>query len=140
MLVRDSSSVTHPGKASHENFRFGDNREIGKRWWFRSVHSSDAAALRGSPAVHSTIVTPRNYNSCEGSMEPTRLLSSVTAPAAPRLYASIARRSALAGAFAVAAITAACSSDSSTAPSNTPITGTYPMATARGIAVPHTFT
>ena len=66
-------------------------------------------------------------------MEPTRLLSSVTAPAAARRYSSIARRSALAGAFAVAAITAACSSDSSTGPSNTPVTGAYPMATARGL-------
>ena len=73
-------------------------------------------------------------------MESTRLLSSVTAPAAPRRHASIARRSALAAAFAVAAITAACSSDSSTGPSNTPITGAYAMSTARGIAVPHTFT
>jgi len=73
-------------------------------------------------------------------METTRLLSSVTTPADPRHYSSIARRSALAGAFAVAAITAACSSDSSTGPSNTPVAGAYPMATARGLAVPHTFT
>jgi len=139
MLVGDSTGPTHLGKASRRIFRRGDTGEIGKRWWFRSLHPSDAAALRGSPTLQSTIVKPRNYNSCEGPMEPTRLLSSVTAPA-PRRYSAIARRSALAAAFAVAAITAACSSDSSTGPSNTPVTGAYPMATARGLTVPHTFT
>lgn len=52
----------------------------------------------------------------------------------------MARRVALIGALAVAAISAACSSDSSTGPSKVEVTGAHPMATARGLAVPHTFT
>ena len=73
-------------------------------------------------------------------MQPTRLLSSAIASAAPRLHVRVARRTVVAATFAVAAIATACSSDSSTGPSTQPVTGAYPMSTARGIAVPHTFT
>jgi hypothetical protein len=41
--------------------------------------------------------------------------------------------------FAVAAFTTACSSDTSSGPT-TPPTGSFAMATAQGMAVPHTFT
>ena len=49
------------------------------------------------------------------------------------------RRLAVATSFAVTAITAACSSDSSTEPA-AQASGAYPMSTARGLTVPHTFT
>jgi hypothetical protein len=73
-------------------------------------------------------------------MQPTRLLSSVITPRAPRVGARVTRRVAVLSAFTLAAISAACSSDSSTGPSKTPVAGAYPMATARGMSVPHTFT
>ena len=73
-------------------------------------------------------------------MQPTRLLSPASASPAPGRTARVARRVAIVGALAVAAATAACSSDSSTGPSQTTVAGAYPMATAKGMAVPHTFT
>jgi hypothetical protein len=57
---------------------------------------------------------------------------------------SLARQLAAAGALAAATFVGACSSDSSTGPAKPvpakPVPGSYPMATARGMAVPHTFT
>ena len=73
-------------------------------------------------------------------MQPTILLSSATAVVAPRSNVRLARRVAIVSALAMAAVTAACSSDSSTGPSKTGVTGAYPMATAQGMKVPHTFT
>jgi len=75
-------------------------------------------------------------------MQPTRLLSAATAEAARYRTSRLARRTALAGAFAIVAITAACGgSDSAAGPSKPPqVTGAYPMATARGMSVPRTFT
>ena len=49
------------------------------------------------------------------------------------------RKLAAATTLAVAAFTAACSSDSSSGPVSTP-TGSLAMSTAQGISVPHTFT
>ena len=72
-------------------------------------------------------------------MQPTRLLSAATAEAA-RYRHSIARRAVLAAALALAALTAACGSDSATGPTKTQMAGTYPMATVRGLSVPRTFT
>ena len=51
----------------------------------------------------------------------------------------IIRRLAVATSLVVASYAAACSSDSSTGPAPQP-NGSYPMSTARGMAVPHTFT
>jgi hypothetical protein len=48
-------------------------------------------------------------------------------------------RLAAATSLVVAAITTACSGDSSTSPAPQP-TGAYPMSTARCMTVPHTFT
>ena len=73
-------------------------------------------------------------------MQPTSLLVPVTAPEASRLHVRPARRTALIGALAIAAVSAACSSESSTGPGKTQVTGAYPMATAQGMKVPHTFT
>jgi len=72
-------------------------------------------------------------------MQPTRYLPTVITPAPRPARVSVARRVAIIGAFAAAAITAACGSDS-TGPSKVEVTGARPMATARGLAVPHTFT
>jgi hypothetical protein len=54
----------------------------------------------------------------------------------------LVQRLAAASLLATTAIIAACSSgsDSSTGPSKPPTAGAYPMATARGMTVPHTFT
>lgn len=68
----------------------------------------------------------------------TRYLS----PAA-RVRSSLARGITIAAAVTATTLTAACSgdSDSSTAPTpGKPVPGAYPMATARGMTVPHTFT
>ena len=73
-------------------------------------------------------------------MQPTSLLVSATTRETPRLHGRLARRAALIGAFAVTAVAAACSSDSSTGPGKPQVTGAYPMATAQGMKVPHTFT
>ena len=64
----------------------------------------------------------------------TRYLS----PAA-RVRSGLARSITIAAGLAATTLVAACSSDSSTAP-NKPVPGAYPMATARGMTVPHTFT
>jgi len=72
-------------------------------------------------------------------MQPTRLLSVATARVARVRHARISRRVATASAFALVAIAAACSSDSSTGPTKT-VAGSYPMSTARGMPVPRTFT
>ena len=74
-------------------------------------------------------------------MQPTRLLS-IAAPKAASQYSSrLVRRVAIVSALATAAATAACSdSDSPTAPTSTQVAGAYPMATVRGMSVPHTFT
>jgi hypothetical protein len=72
-------------------------------------------------------------------MQPTRYLPTAITPAPRRPHVTLARRVAMVGAFAAAAITAACGSDS-TGPSKVEVTGARPMATARGLAVPHTFT
>jgi hypothetical protein len=61
---------------------------------------------------------------------------------------SVSRRSssrtlhhlALAGALVSTFAVTACSGDSSTSPSTPQVPGAYPMATARGMPVPHTFT
>jgi hypothetical protein len=42
--------------------------------------------------------------------------------------------------MSMAVITAACGSDSATGPSKVQVAGAYPMSTARGLPVPHTFT
>lgn len=52
---------------------------------------------------------------------------------------SILRQIATVTALAAAAFTVACSSDSSSGPA-APATGSFAMATAQGMAVPHTFT
>ena len=72
-------------------------------------------------------------------MQPTRFLPAATARVARASRAGISRRVAAASVFALVAIAAACSSDSSAGPSKT-VAGAYPMATARGLPVPHTFT
>ena len=73
-------------------------------------------------------------------MQPTSLLVSVTASETPRLPVRLVRRTAVIGVFAIAAMAAACSSDSSTGPSKSTVAGAYPMSTAQGMKVPHTFT
>jgi hypothetical protein len=71
-------------------------------------------------------------------MQPTRHLRSQNAQARRRLHLGVVRRATYACALAAAAITAACSGDSSTAPVQ--VAGARPMSTAQGMAVPHTFT
>ena len=73
-------------------------------------------------------------------MQPTILLSSSTTRVAPRSNVRLVRLAAMVSAFAVASIIGACSGDSSTGPSKTGVAGAYPMATAQGMKVPHTFT
>jgi hypothetical protein len=72
-------------------------------------------------------------------MQPT-ILSSSTTRVTPRSNVRLARLAAMVSAFSLAVLTAACSSDSSTGPSKTGVTGAYPMSTAQGMKVPHTFT
>jgi len=72
-------------------------------------------------------------------MQPT-ILSSSTTRVIPRSTVRLARLAATVSAFSLALITGACSSDSSTGPSKTGVAGAYPMSTAQGMKVPHTFT
>ena len=65
------------------------------------------------------------------SLETTRL--------APRVRARFARPFVVAATVAISSIAAACGGDSSTGPAPKP-NGNYPMTTARGLAVPRTFT
>jgi hypothetical protein len=58
---------------------------------------------------------------------------------AARVRSGLARSIAIAAGLSATTLVAACSSDSSTAPTK-PVPGAYPMATARGMTVPHTFT
>src|SRR5687768_12849321 len=95
--------------------------------------------LLGRTDLDSTLFQRTQLQHFEGPVQPTRLLSAATAEAA-RYRHSIARRAVLAAAFTVAALTAACGSDSATGPSKTQVAGTYPMATVRGLSVPRTFT
>jgi hypothetical protein len=66
-------------------------------------------------------------------MNPLRLLSNAHS-------ARVLQRVALTGALAAAFTAAACAGDSSTGLKPPQVSGAYPMATARGLAVPHTFT
>jgi hypothetical protein len=66
-------------------------------------------------------------------MNPLRLLSNARSVRA-------LQRVTLTGALAAAFAAAACSGDSSTGPKTARLPGAYSMATARGLAVPHTFT
>ena len=70
-------------------------------------------------------------------MLPTRYLSQ-----AAQVRSRLARRITIAAGLTATMLVAACSSDSSTAPTKPtkPVPGAYPMATARGMTVPHTFT
>jgi hypothetical protein len=73
-------------------------------------------------------------------VQPTILLSSSTTLVAHRSNVRLARLAAMVSAFAVASFVGACSSDSSTGPSKPQVVGAYPMSTAQGMKVPHTFT
>lgn len=73
-------------------------------------------------------------------MQPTRLPSASPARSAHVRRSILVRRLAVVGAMSVAAITAACGSDSVTGPSSGQVAGAYPMSTARGLPVPRTFT
>ena len=73
-------------------------------------------------------------------MQPTRLLSASPARSAHVRRSILVRRLAVVGAMTVAAITAACGSDSVTGPSSGQVAGAYAMSTARGLPVPRTFT
>jgi hypothetical protein len=91
-----------------------------------------------SPTSNGSSSTLQSHH-FEGPMQPTRLISAAIACVARAPHARISRRVAATSAFALVAIAAACSSDSSTSPSKT-VAGAYPMATVRGLPVPHTFT
>ena len=67
------------------------------------------------------------------------MLSTGFLPCAAHVRSGLARRVTIAVVLTAATLVAACSSDSSTGPTK-PVPGAYPMATARGMALPHTFT
>jgi hypothetical protein len=69
------------------------------------------------------------------------MLSTGYLSSAAHVRSGLARRVTIAAALTTTALVAACSSssDSPTSPTK-PVPGAYPMATARGMTVPHTFT
>jgi hypothetical protein len=73
-------------------------------------------------------------------MQPTRLISACSARPAHARRSSVVRRLAVVMTLIVSAAAAACGSNSATAPNKDQVAGAYPMSTARGLPVPHTFT